>query len=178
LDLAVASIGHGLRHRCPCPVDLEGLAAEFGLLRATFVTLTRHSQLRGCIGTLQACRPLAVDIAHNAYAAAFRDPRFPPVEEQEFGTLDIHLSLLTPAVPLRFASESDLLGQLVPFVDGLILEDGSRRGTFLPSVWESLPEPKAFLEHLKLKAGLPKDHWSPTLTIARYRAEVIERLPA
>jgi AmmeMemoRadiSam system protein A len=173
LDLAGESIRHGLVHRRPLMVDLGGFAPEFALKRATFVTLTQDSQLRGCIGTLAAVRPLAEDVAHNAFAAAFRDPRFPPLEAQEFEHLDIHLSLLTPATPLNFASEADVLGQLMPFEDGLILEDHGRRGTFLPSVWESLPEPAQFLEHLKLKAGLPRNHWSDTVKIWRYRTEVI-----
>lgn len=173
LDLAGESIRHGLAHRRPLVVDLDGFAPEFTLKRATFVTLTQGSQLRGCIGTLAAVRPLAADVAHNAFAAAFQDPRFPPLDAQEFECLDIHLSLLTPATPLSFASKADLLGQLVPFEDGLILEDSGRRGTFLPSVWEALPDPVQFLEHLKLKAGLPRDHWSDTVKIWRYRTEII-----
>ncbi len=127
--------------------------------------------MRGCIGTLEAFRPLAEDIAHNAYAAAFQDPRFPPVDASEVDGLDIHLSLLTPAEPMSFQSEQDLLVQLRPGVDGLILAEGGRRGTFLPSVWEQLPEPAQFLEHLKLKAGLPKTYWSDSIRVFRYETE-------
>jgi AmmeMemoRadiSam system protein A len=174
LELARNSIRHGLVHRRPLVVDLDEYAPEFSLNRATFVTLTQNSQLRGCIGSLEAYRPLAIDVAHNAFAAAFQDPRFPPVSDSsELDRLDLHLSLLTPAEPLVFASEADLLAQLVPYEDGLIFADGPRRGTFLPLVWESLPDPVQFLEHLKLKAGLPRNHWSDTVRVWRYRAEVI-----
>ncbi|MCX7108660.1 MAG: AmmeMemoRadiSam system protein A [Proteobacteria bacterium] len=174
MDLALASIRHGLKHGSPVPVDLTGLAAELKSLRATFVTLQIQGQLRGCIGRLEASRPLAEDIADNAYAAAFQDPRFPPLRENELEGLEIHLSLLTPAEPMEFTSEQNLLDQLQPGVDGLILAEGSRRGTFLPSVWEQLPTPGEFLEHLKRKAGLPASHWSDSLKVWRYRTEVVE----
>jgi AmmeMemoRadiSam system protein A len=173
LDLARDSIRFGVRNGKPIPVELSGLPAELTVQRATFVTLESNGVLRGCIGCLVAIRPLAADIAENAYAAAFRDPRFPPVTAAEVEELDIHLSLLTPAQPMTFLSEADLIGQLQPDVDGLILEDGPRRGTFLPSVWESLPDPSDFLRHLKRKAGLPADYWSDTLKISRYRTETV-----
>jgi AmmeMemoRadiSam system protein A len=173
LALARASIRHGLVYRRPALIDLDDYAPEFSLPRATFVTLIHKTRLRGCIGNLEPCRPLAVDVAHNAYAAAFQDPRFPPVAEVEFERLELHLSLLTPATPLRVASEAELIVQLVPFEDGLILEEGARRGTFLPSVWESLPEPARFVEHLKLKAGLPRNYWSDTIRVWRYGAEIL-----
>lgn len=174
LDLARGSIRHGLRTDSPLTVALEQLPPPLTARRATFVTLQKSGALRGCIGSLEAVRPLAQDVAINAYAAAFRDPRFPPVGELELALLEIHLSLLTPAEPMCFLSEDDLLRQLQPGVDGLILQEGSRRGTFLPSVWEDLPEPRRFLRHLKLKAGLPTDYWSDTLKIARYRSDVID----
>lgn len=141
------------------------------LLRATFVTLQINQNLRGCIGTLEARQPLVLDVAHNAHAAAFSDPRFPPVSQREFKDLDIHISILSPAEPLQFNSEADLLAQIRPNIDGLILEDRSHRGTFLPSVWESLSTAKEFLTHLKYKAGLPADYWSDTLRISRYTTE-------
>lgn len=173
LDLSRASIQFGLRAGRPIPVELEKLPVDLQIKRATFVTLEKDGALRGCIGCLEAIRPLAVDVAENAYAAAFLDPRFPPVTVDEADHLEIHLSLLTSAEPLSFDSEDDLLRQLQPEVDGLILEEGRRRGTFLPSVWESLPEPRNFLRHLKLKAGLPADYWSEAVKISRYRAEMI-----
>jgi AmmeMemoRadiSam system protein A len=141
--------------------------------RATFVTLQKHQQLRGCIGMLEAVRPLVEDIVENAFAAAFKDRRFLPLEVDEWDELDIHLSLLTPAEPIIFHSEQDLLNQLQPRIDGLILEAGYHRGTFLPSVWEQLPEPAAFLRHLKQKAGLASDYWSDNIKVYRYQTEII-----
>jgi len=175
LDLARDSIRFGIQNGKPIPVELNELPAELTVKRATFVTLENKGSLRGCIGCLEPIRPLAADVAENAYAAAFRDPRFPPVMPPEVDGLDIHLSLLTPADPMTFLSEADLVAQLRPGVDGLILEEGSRRGTFLPSVWESLPDQHDFLRHLKRKAGLPADYWSSTLKISRYRTEMVHR---
>lgn len=135
---------------------------------ATFVTLTQEGRLRGCIGSLEAHRPLAMDVAENALAAAFRDPRFPPLRQGELDQTRVEVSLLDTPEPLHFTDEAEALGQLCPGVDGLILNYGHHRSTFLPQVWESLPTPGLFLEHLKLKAGLPADFWSPQLTLARY----------
>lgn len=139
--------------------------------RATFVTLTIGGRLRGCIGMLEACRPLAEDVAENARAAAFEDPRFPPLTLPELAKLEIHISILSPSEEMVFSSESDLLRQIRPGVDGLILQAGFRRGTFLPSVWAELPEKELFLTHLKLKAGLPADYWSDTLRVFRYTTD-------
>ena len=174
LDLARQSIRHGLTHGKPIPVALAELPAELKSIRATFVTLERQGQLRGCIGRLEAARPLAEDIAENAYSAAFQDPRFSALRESEMEDLEIHLSLLTAAEPVAFASEQNLLEQLKPGIDGLILAEGSQRGTFLPSVWEQLPTPKAFLDQLKRKAGLPASYWSDSIKVWRYRTEVVE----
>ncbi|EIC31616.1 uncharacterized protein, PH0010 family [Methylomicrobium album BG8] len=173
LDLAKRSIRHGLETDSPLKIDTTAFPPEFLEPRATFVTLHKHRQLRGCIGMLKAVRPLAEDIAENAFAAAFRDYRFPPLSADEFEQLEIHLSILTPPEPIVFASEEDLLTQLRAGEDGLTIEEGRRRGTFLPSVWEHLPDPKRFLRHLKQKAGLPADYWSDNLRFYRYRTEVI-----
>jgi len=173
LDLAKSSIQHGLQTGCPLKVNLADFPVELTEHRATFVTLHKNHQLRGCIGMLEATRPLAEDIAENAFLTAFRDPRFPPLADDELGKLEIHLSILTPAEPVSFTSEKDLITRLQPGIDGLILEEGRRRGTFLPSVWEQLPEPEQFLRHLKQKAGLPPDHWSDSIRIFRYRTEMI-----
>jgi len=135
---------------------------------ATFVTLTHEGKLRGCIGTLVAERPLHEDVAQNARAAAFRDPRFPPVTLQEFTRLGIEVSLLSPLEPVVFSSEMHLLSLLRPGVDGLLIEHGRLRGTFLPQVWEQLPEPHSFLEQLKRKAGLPAGFWAPEIRVSRY----------
>jgi uncharacterized protein len=171
LGLAKASIQCGLQTGKPLKIRLADYPAELQKIRATFVTLHLNHQLRGCIGVLDAIRPLAEDIAENAYSAAFKDSRFPPLEAYELKDLEIHLSILTPAEAMSFISEQDLLSQLQPGVDGLILKEGGRRGTFLPSVWESLPKPEQFLRHLKQKAGLPADYWSNNIQIYRYHTE-------
>jgi len=173
LQLARSSIQHGVETGKPLKINLADYPAELLESRATFVTLHKNGQLRGCIGVLEAVRPLAEDIAENAFSAAFKDHRFSPVTADEFNDLEIHLSLLTPAEPLTFSSEQDLLAQLKPGTHGLILKEGFRRGTFLPSVWETLPKPEQFLKHLKQKAGLPPDYWSDNIEIYRYRTEMI-----
>lgn len=168
LDLAYSAIEHGLTDGAIKKLNLSDYPAELQQLKATFVTLTIDGRLRGCIGTLEAHRPLLEDIVHNAYAAAFSDPRFPPLTEQELAQLEIHISILNPAQAMQFSCEADLVSQLRPGIDGLILEDGLKRGTFLPSVWKSLPKAGDFIRQLKLKAGLPADHWSDSLRVYRY----------
>lgn len=142
--------------------------------RASFVTLKIDGDLRGCIGSLQAYRPLVVDVLHNAYAAAFKDPRFNPMTHQELDDLQIDISILSPPQELAFDKEGDLLDQLRPGIDGLILKEGVRRGTFLPSVWQFLPDKRQFLENLKLKAGLPAGYWSKEIQVYRYTTEAIK----
>lgn len=170
-ELAKKSITYGLKHKRPLPIDLSVLDDELTVPRATFVTLEKLGQLRGCIGMLEACRPLAEDIAQNSYAAAFSDTRFLPVTEAEVEDLSIHLSILSPAERLHCTSEAELLTILKPNNDGLILEDGLHRATFLPSVWESLPDPTEFVHQLKMKAGLPPTYWSPQTRAYRYTTE-------
>lgn len=145
-----------------------GTGAWLGEPGATFVTLTRRGALRGCIGTLIAERPLREDVTGNARAAAFRDPRFAPVTREEMADLGVEVSLLSPIEPVEYESETGLLALLRPGVDGVLLEYGQQRGTFLPQVWEQLPEPKAFLAHLKRKAGLPADFWAHDIKVSRY----------
>lgn len=171
LALARQSIEHGLSHGRAFPVDPSSYPADLQKRQAAFVTLHTHGALRGCIGHLDAIQPLVQDVTENAFGAAFRDPRFAPLRPAELPHLAIEISVLSPPVPLRFASEAELLEIIQPGVDGLILTDGSARGTFLPTVWESLPEPREFLRHLKTKAGLSPDHWSETIQIQRYRTD-------
>lgn len=173
LQLAKDAIQYGLKHNKVMPVDLTKYSAKLTEERACFVTLQIKQELRGCIGSLEAYQPLVKDIAHNAYAAAFGDPRFPPVTNAEFPQLEIHISVLNKPEPMHFKSEQDLIQQLRPNVDGLILSDIGHRGTFLPSVWESLPTPAEFFAHLKLKAGLLPDHWSDTIKVERYTVDSI-----
>ena len=166
LAVAKASIEQGFRAGQP----LRGLRSEDEQLNepgAAFVTLNRHGQLRGCIGSLQAYRPLIEDVADNAFNAAFRDPRFAPLSEAETERLTVEVSVLTPPEPIPdCATADDLLRQLVPFEDGLIIDDGVHRATFLPSVWEQLPDKVQFLTHLMAKAGMRG--WSPTMRCWRY----------
>ena len=138
---------------------------------ATFVTLRLAGELRGCIGTIDPHRALGDDVAHNAFAAAYRDPRFLPVTVQEIGRLEVEVSLLTPRVAIACASEEDALDKIRPGVDGLYIEYGSARATFLPQVWESLPDPLDFLCELRRKAGLPTRFWDDGIQLSRYSVE-------
>ena len=171
LDTARQSIRHGLRKGKPLKVDPDQLETPLSEPGASFVTLHIGEELRGCIGSLQAHRSLICDVAENAFSAAFRDPRFPPLKDVELEGISLDISVLSQAEPMVFDSEQDLLKQIRPRVDGLILKDGNYRGTFLPSVWKSLPDAELFLQHLKLKAGLPADHWSDSLEVWRYTTE-------
>ena len=173
LQVAKDSIAYGLEHGKPLPINSKDYAPELQAQRATFVTLEIKHQLRGCIGMLEAVRPLVIDITENAFAAAFRDTRFPPLKATEYEQLEIHISILSPAEPMSFYSEEDLIRQLRPGIDGLIMQEGVHRGTFLPSVWESLADPEEFLQHLKQKSGLASDYWSDSLKVSRYECEII-----
>jgi AmmeMemoRadiSam system protein A len=169
--LARASIEYGLTHGCPLPVNAEDFAPPLRQERACFVTLKTHGELRGCIGSILPQRPLVEDISNNAYAAAFEDPRFLGMRREELAALDIHISVLTVPEPLPIASEDDLVQKVRPGVDGLILAEGLRKGTFLPAVWAQLPDPRDFVYHLKMKAGLPPNHWSDSIAVERYTTE-------
>ena len=171
LGIAARSIRHGIEHGKACDVDPGSLPAAFGERRASFVTLESDGRLRGCIGSLEATRPLAADVAHNAHGAAFADPRFPPVREEEIEGLRIKVSVLSPAVPMQAESQADLAASLRPGVDGLVIGDGDRRATFLPSVWQGIPEPERFVRALAKKAGWPAGHWSDTVRAWRYTTE-------
>lgn len=135
---------------------------------ATFVTLTQNHQLRGCIGSLETYRPLREDVRANALAAAFEDPRFPPLSRHEWPAITLEVSLLSPPEPLTFTDETALIAQLRPHQDGLILAAGPYRATFLPQVWTQLPDPKTFLAALKQKAGLDTFRPVPGLKAWRY----------
>jgi len=135
---------------------------------ATFVTLTQNKALRGCIGSLEAHRPLAQDVQENAVAAAFRDPRFSPLTKDELAITQVEVSLLSPMQAMNFSSEQDAIAQMRPGIDGMVLQYRQQRGTFLPQVWEQLPQPQQFMAHLKHKAGLTEDFWSDEIKLARY----------
>lgn len=171
LATARKSIETGLGTGRPWVVTPSECHRDLKAVRASFVTLKRDEQLRGCIGHLDAVQPLIVDVAENAFAAAFRDPRFAPLTQVEWPDVRIHLSILTAPEPIDFTDEADVIARLRPGKDGLILQDGPNRGTFLPSVWESLPDPADFLLHLKSKAGLAANHWSNQMEVYRYGTE-------
>ncbi|NTV94788.1 MAG: AmmeMemoRadiSam system protein A [Thiobacillus sp.] len=138
---------------------------------AVFVTLTQNGHLRGCIGSLEAWRPLGEDLEANACAAAFRDPRFPPLSAEELARTRVEVSILSKPEPMHFRDEADATAQLRPDIDGAILEWHHHRGTFLPQVWEQLPDPVEFMAHLKHKAGLPADFWADDIRLSRYTVE-------
>lgn len=138
---------------------------------ASFVTLKRHGALRGCIGTLEATRSLLQDVIHNARAAAFQDPRFPALTQPELAGLHIEISVLSIAVPITACNRVELLQLLQPGKDGLIVQEGARRATFLPSVWESLPGADDFFDQLMQKAGLGAAYWSSSLKLFRYQTD-------
>jgi MEMO1 family protein len=165
LSLARGAIESSLLNKAE-PVSGASWLKQVG---ATFVTLTKDGNLRGCIGSLQPARALGEDVAQNALGAAFRDPRFPAMTAAEWPQCNVEVSLLSTPKPLRFADEADLLAQIEAGADGLILEADGKRGTFLPQVWEDLPEKRTFLAHLLKKAGLPDDTRFTRCRISRYR---------
>jgi uncharacterized protein len=170
--LARRAIVHGLQSRQGLAIRVADYPPKLQAERASFITLQLHGELRGCIGHLEAQQPLVNDIAENAFSAAFADPRFDPLTFAELEDIDIVVSVLSEPQPLSFSDQQDLIDQLQPGIDGLILETPQgHRGTFLPSVWSSLPEPEQFLVHLKQKAGLPADYWADDLKVSRYTTE-------
>ncbi len=171
IDVARESIAHGLRFGSPLAVDPRHFPDRLREPQASFVTLRIAGALRGCIGSVEARRPLVNDVAMNAFGAAFHDPRFPPLATSEFPLLQIHISVLSPFEPLDFVDEEDLLARIRPGVDGLVLEYGPQRGLLLPSVWEDLPDRREFLRHLKMKAGLPPDFWDSGIRVSRFTSE-------
>ncbi|MDH5601005.1 MAG: AmmeMemoRadiSam system protein A [Gammaproteobacteria bacterium] len=168
LHIARESIRYGLEHGIKIPVNTHDYSPALQQKFATFVTLHINGVLRGCIGTLEAYQPLIDDVAEHAFAAAFSDPRFPKVERSEFELLDIEISVLSLPEEIKFTDENDLLNQIRPGIDGLIIEHGFNRGTFLPSVWQQLPDKREFFNHLKMKAGLPANWWDNNVKVSRY----------
>ena len=169
LEIAKQSIDSGLNGAEVPGVDYSQLGGNLNNKLASFVTLTQDNELRGCMGSLQATEALAQSVANTAYNAAFRDPRFPNLTAVELHNTDIEISILSPMEPLPVSSREDLLNQLKPNIDGLLLEDGHHRATFLPQVWDKLNSPEDFLRQLLAKAGLPADHWSERIRFSRYQ---------
>jgi AmmeMemoRadiSam system protein A len=173
LPLARAAIARELA-RPVSPVEEPDWLHEPG---ACFITLKQGERLRGCIGSLRAHRALGEDVRANAVAAAFRDPRFKPLTADELETTSIEISVLSALEPLRFDGECDALSQLEPGIHGVVFEYGYHHSTFLPQVWEELPEPGDFLAHLKQKAGLPPDFWDAEVKLGRYTVSKFSEEP-
>lgn len=172
LDAARAALAFGVENGRPMPGTLDAnMSPALTAMRASFVTLRIEGQLRGCCGTVAAREPLLLDVAANAYQAGLEDPRFGPMTAAELAEADLGISVLSTPRPIRFTDEADLLRQVRPDRDGLILEDGDRRGVFLPSVWERFPNAAEFVEQLKRKADVAPDHRSDGLRVSRFTAE-------
>ncbi len=172
LRLAREAMEHGVRgHKLPA-LEMQTLPAALRAEGASFITLTIHGDLRGCIGALEPYQPLALDVREHAIAAALEDPRFPPVTPEELEQIEIEVSRLTPPKNLEYADAADLLARLRPAVDGVILRDGFRRATFLPQVWEKIPDRANFLDNLCYKMGAPADIWRhKRLEVLTYQVE-------
>ncbi len=177
LRLAREAMDYGVKGQKLPPLDLQSLSAALRDPGASFVTLTIHDELRGCIGALEAYQPLAEDVREHAVAAALNDPRFPPVQEGELSRIRIEVSRLTAPHPMEYATSEDLLKKLRPHIDGVVLKEGHRRATFLPQVWEKIPDPAEFLDNLCYKMGVPANSWrTGTLQVLIYQVEEFREL--
>jgi uncharacterized protein len=159
LHLARDAVEHGVKGEILPPLDESSLSPALREEGSSFVTLTSHGQLRGCVGALEAYQSLAEDVREHAVGAALKDPRFPPVREEELAGIEIEISRLTRPVPLEYTDAQDLLSKLRPHVDGVILRDSYHQATFLPQVWEKIPNPAEFLGNLCYKMGMEPDAW-------------------
>lgn len=172
LRLARDAMERGVRGEKLPPLDEFSLTPRLREDGASFVTLTIHGQLRGCIGALEPYQPLVQDVREHAVAAALEDPRFPSVSERELNVIEIEVSRLTRPVPLEYTDANDLLSRLRPHIDGVILRDAFRRATFLPQVWEKIPDRVEFLENLCYKMGASPDLWrNKHLDVLTYQVE-------
>jgi len=172
LDLAKNAIESKLKgHKFEIPKNIPSKLKE---KRGAFVTLTINGQLRGCIGHILPVQELYKDVIENARAAAFNDPRFPPLKKEELPNLKIEISILDLPKKLEYESPQMLIDYLNKNKPGVILKKGPYQATFLPQVWEELPNPEDFLTHLCLKAGLPADEWTYGIEIETYKAEKIK----
>jgi len=171
LALARASIEAALPSGELAPHRNQPIDPELNRPGASFVTLRIGEDLRGCCGSIEATRPLHVDVWNNAWASAFADPRFPALMPREWPDAGVQISVLSEPERCDVRSEAELMEILRPGVDGVILQTGGRRSTFLPAVWEQLPEPRRFIRHLKLKAGWPVEFWPPDMQVWLYTTE-------
>lgn len=172
LRMAREAIEHRVKGKKLPRIQTTSLTPNIQEQGASFVTLTIHGQLRGCIGALEAYQPLVEDVREHAVAAAFEDPRFPPLREDELSRIQIEVSRLTRPVPLEYKDAEDLLSKLRSHIDGVIIKDGLRRATFLPQVWEKLPNPSEFMDNLCYKMGVAHQYWrSNHLDVLVYQVE-------
>jgi AmmeMemoRadiSam system protein A len=172
LSLARQALEYAVHGQKLPPLDLKELSPRLQVEGASFVTLTKSGELRGCIGALEPYQPLAQDVREHAIAAALEDYRFPPVQPAELPDITIEVSRLTQPQPLDYASPEDLLAKLRPGLDGVVLRDGWHRATFLPQVWEKVPDPSEFLDHLCYKMGEQPDVWRKrSLEVLIYQVE-------
>lgn len=175
LDLAEGAIVDGLSGRPLAGPDPAALPPALQEPRGVFVTLRVAGQLNGCIGSIHGTDPLGQAVARCARSAAFSDPRLPPLGHADLQSLTIEVSLLSPLAPVTAGSRQELLDQLRPGTDGLLITAGQRQGVFLPAVWDQLPDPEAFLSHLQLKAGIPLGNWPSVMEAWRFTAEKLTR---
>lgn len=173
LNIAYQSIEYGLAHGTYLKVNEQEYSEGLQNHSATFTTLNYSGMLRGCTGTLEAIQPLINAVARSAYNSAFHDSRFPPLQSSELDQLNISISILSPNEKLSFTDEENLLEQIRPGIDGVVLEYNGQKGTLLPSVWESIPDKHQFISTVKQKAGFPQDFWSNDIQVSRYTTHVI-----
>jgi AmmeMemoRadiSam system protein A len=172
LKIAREAIGAVVERQKPPELDLAACSEDLRIDGASFVTLTIAERLRGCIGTLEAYQPLILDVQEHAIAAATQDYRFPPVTAMEVPLLEIEISRLTPTQPLEYQDWRDLIAKLRPGVDGVLIRDGFQRATFLPQVWEKIPDPQEFLTQLCNKMGAEGNRWrTKKLMVSIYQVE-------
>lgn len=173
LKIARKAVSSAAINQKPEPISLELLPPQLQELGASFVTLTKDGRLRGCIGTIEAFQPLALDIQEHAIGAAICDPRFPKVSKSELDDITIEISYLTPKIEIIYNDHTDLVSNIVPGLDGVVFVNGFRRATFLPQVWDKLPDPCEFLSHLSAKLGNPPDDWI-NMRFEVYRYQVLK----
>lgn len=171
LLLAWESIAHGLKTGKPLRIDPNDYPEELRRRQGSFVKLRRGPHLRGCVGSIEPIRPLAEDVAENAFAAAFCDKHFPALSDDELTDIKIEIMLVSALEEMTCASQLDLLSQLRPQIDGIVLREGSHHANLLPSTWDGFHSPLAFVNHLMQLAGLPLSYWSKNIKIYRYTTE-------
>ncbi|WP_197171967.1 AmmeMemoRadiSam system protein A [Novipirellula aureliae] len=176
LDVAEQSIAAGLQTRRIVEPELVSYSDALRHVQASFVTLRTDEQLRGCVGSVEASDPLVFDVSHNAFRAAFNNGRYPALTEAEFPSLTIQVTVLSPLKHLITRSLGDVIAKIQPGVDGVVLRLGRRHAMFLPEIWETLQDPVELFRHLRLKAGLPPERWSPRIRVSTFQTQRFSRL--